>query len=105
MTGGSNDYASNGGGAQQDPNASTSSQSSTGTSNAQTAPATDNGAAAGQTAGTDQTAGTQKSKAGTDADDQGKLPKTATPLPVIGFLGLGLLIAGLAAGRTRRALD
>jgi len=46
-----------------------------------------------------QSAATEPSGGKAAAANQGNLPQTASELPLIGLLGLGLLAAGLAASR------
>jgi LPXTG-motif cell wall-anchored protein len=73
------------------------------TTGATTTTGNDQNATAGTTAttGNDQTAATSRRHA--RAGNQGNLPQTASNLPFVGLLGLGLLAAGLVSSRKRKA--
>ncbi|PYX93739.1 MAG: hypothetical protein DMG71_14360 [Acidobacteria bacterium] len=63
---------------------------------AQSTPSTSETQAA--TANNDQAASSASTRPG-NAANQGNLPQTASDLPFVGLLGLGLLAAGLVSGR------
>jgi LPXTG-motif cell wall-anchored protein len=81
--------------AQSTPSAQSPS-SDTSNAAAQSTPSTSD--TQGATATNDQATSSASTRRG-NAANQGNLPQTASDLPFVGLLGLGLLAAGLVSGR------